>query len=125
MAPEALPQDVLRFIADHVESVPHLETLLLMWETAPRPWTAQEVARRVYLPPERAELLLRDLVAKHWLVELSGAFRFEADSGDTEMIQRLAGYYRANLIGVAEAIHRKAPSAVLDFARAFQIRKDT
>jgi hypothetical protein len=28
------------------------------------------------------------------------------------------------LILIAEMIHRKAPSAVLDFARAFELRKD-
>jgi hypothetical protein len=120
----SLPQEVLRFITEHVDSVPHLETLLLLRETAPRPWTVEEIARRVYLPRERVEAVLRDLVTRQWLEPLADAFVFSTHPPDATVIGQVAAAYRHNLVRVAEAIHRKAPAPVLDFARAFQLRKE-
>ena len=124
MGEPLLPQDVLRFIEQHVDSVPHLETLLLLRETAPRPWTVDEIARRIYLPRERVEAVLRDLLARQWLEPLAEAFVFSSHPPDPAVIEQVAVAYRQNLVRVAEAIHRKAPTPVLDFARAFQLRKD-
>lgn len=124
MGEQSLPQEVLRFIAEHVDSVPHLETLLLLRETAPRPWTVEEIARRVYLAPERVEAVVRDLLAKRWLEPLADAFVFSTQPPDATVIEQVAAAYRQNLVRVAEAIHRKAPVPVLDFARAFKLRKE-
>lgn len=124
MAPELLPDDVRQFVTAQIDSVPHLEALLLIWDTAPRGWTAAEIARRVYLPEDRADRLLRELVARGWVGVDGNAYAFAAASADAPMIAHLAEHYRSNLIRVAELIHRKAPPAVLDFARAFELRKD-
>jgi hypothetical protein len=123
MPPQPLPDELRRFIVDHVDSVPHLEALLLIRETR-RPWTVDEVARRVYLPPDRASRVLEDLVAKSWLVSLAGAFEYNATTTDADPIAQLAQLYPHNLVDIAGLIHRKASTAVLDFARAFQIRKE-
>jgi hypothetical protein len=125
MGDPLLPQDVLRFIDQHVDSVPHLETLLLLRETAPRAWTVDEIVRRIYLPRERVEAVLRDLLARQWLEPLADAFMFTSHPPDPTVIEQVAMAYRQNLVRVAEAIHRKAPAPVLDFARAFKLRKDS
>jgi hypothetical protein len=39
-------------------------------------------------------------------------------------MERVAATYRRNLIRVTTLIHSKAPAAVLEFARAFEPRKD-
>lgn len=124
MVPELSPDDVLQFVGANVESVPHLEALLLIWQAAPRALGAEDVARRVYLPRDRAERLLADLVARRWIVAGEAGYTFNAESPDAPTIAHLAEHYRSNLIRIAEIIHRKAPSAVLDFARAFELRKD-
>ena len=125
MVPDTAPEDVLQFIAQHVDSVPHLETLLLLWETAPRTWTAAEISHRVYLPTDRTERVLQDLAVRRWVKPgESGGMAFDPVTPDAAMIARLAELYRNNLVRVAETIHRKAPPAVLDFARAFHLRKD-
>jgi hypothetical protein len=124
MGEQLLSPDVLRFIDQHIDSVPHLETLLLLRETAPRPWTVDEIAHRVYLSRERVEAVLRDLLAKQWLEPLAEAFVFSRHPPDATVIEQVAVAYRQNLVRVAEAIHRKAPAPVLDFARAFQLRKE-
>lgn len=125
MGEDLLSRDVLRFIAEHVDSVPHLEALLLLRETAPRPWTVDEIVRRIYLPHERVEIVLRDLLAKQWLEQRADAFIFSTRPPDARVIGQVAEAYRHNLVSVAEAIHRKAPAAVLDFARAFHLRKES
>lgn len=125
MVPELLPEEVRAFVTAQVDSVPHLEALLLIWDTAPRAWSAGEIARRVYLPEDRSERLLQDLVAHRWIKPAEGGgYAFDAGSPDAPMVAHLAEHYRSNLILIAEMIHRKAPSAVLDFARAFELRKD-
>lgn len=123
MVVDMLPGDVERFINENLDSVPQLETLLLLRDSSPRAWTAEEVARRIYLPTERTAELLAHLESKGWLASLSGAFLFRTGTRDDGMIAQLAALYRENLVGVAQAIHRK-PDAVLDFARAFRVRKD-
>lgn len=124
MVPELLPDDVRQFVTAHIVSVPHLEALLLIWDTAPRAWSAAEVAHRVYLSEERAALVLRDLVAHGWVAVVDSGYAFDAKSPDAPMIAHLAEHYRSNLIRIAEIIHRKAAPGVLDFARAFELRKD-
>jgi hypothetical protein len=123
MVPELLPDDVRAFVTAHVDSVPHLEALLLIWDTAPRAWSAAEIAGRVYLSPERSERLLRELAERRWVVAGEAGYAFDASTPDAPTIAHLAEYYRSNLIRIAEIIHRKAPPAVLDFARAFELRK--
>jgi hypothetical protein len=124
MDAELGPAEVLAFVDQHVESVPHLEALLLIWQGRPRAWSASEVARRVYLPQEKADRLLQDLVDQHWVVPGGDGYTFNAESADAPVIAHLAETYRSNLIRIAEVIHRKAPSAVRDFARAFDLRKE-
>lgn len=124
MAPDLLPDDIARFIAEHVDSVPHLEALLLLWESAPQPWTAEALAQRIYIPAGGAALVLADLALKGWIIEADGAARFDPQTRDAALIERLARSYRGNLLSVARAIHQKSSSALLDFARAFRLRKD-
>lgn len=124
MVPELSPDDVIQFVGANIDSVPHLEALLLVWQAAPGVLDAEDVARRVYLPRERTERLLQDLAARKWIVAEGSGYAFNAASPDAPSIAHLAEQYRSNLIRIAEIIHRKAPPAVLDFARAFDLRKD-
>ena len=124
MVPELSPDDVIHFVGANIDSVPHLEALLLVWQAAPRALGAEDIARRVYLPRERTERLLQDLAGRKWIVADGDSYSFNATSPDAPSIAHLAEHYRSNLIRIAEIIHRKAPPAVLDFARAFDLRKD-
>lgn len=119
-----LPDDIARFIADHVDSVPHLEALLLLWETAPQSWEAEALSRRIYVPTGAAALVLADLALKGWITGPEPAYAFNRACPDAALIERLARSYRGNLVSVARAIHQKPSSALLDFARAFRLRKD-
>jgi hypothetical protein len=127
MVPQEIPADILAFLSQRIDSVPQLETLVMMSERADRVWTAQDVATRTYTNAATAKSVL-DALHRHGLVsiaELADGFRFgPRDPTDVGRVARVAGYYRANLVAVATLIHEKAPAPIQEFARAFEFKKD-
>lgn len=129
MDPSAeLPADVARFIEDQIDSVPHMEALLLLWQSAREAWSADQLASRIYVSPDAAAQILRDL-ARRQLVRATSENpnRFTYDGAWDEgvgLMKRVAQAYRQHLVLVAHRIHSKASGAVREFARAFSIKKD-
>jgi hypothetical protein len=125
MASEELPEEVLRFIADHIDSVPQLEALLLMWDTAPQAWTAEQMSKRIYVPAGIAGDILVDLQRRKLAIAAEdGRTRFNPETPEAAAVPTLAGVYRRQLARVAGLIHSKASVGVLEFARAFRIKKE-
>lgn len=133
MEEQDLPDDVLRFVLERIDSVPHLETLLLLWDSGGKVWSEAEVANRVYVRGDTARGVLEKLVQR-------GLVRAERapppDAGKVfiydpswdpngALMPRVAATYRRQLVKVANVIHGKVPSSVEEFAKAFQIKKDT
>lgn len=120
-------EDVLRFIADRIDTVPHLESLLLLWEAHPRAFSAEDLAKRIFVSKETASQILRDLQQKKLIATGSDPAEYVYDpswdpAGD--FISHVAATYRKHLIPVATFIHSKASRAVLEFARAFEPKKE-
>src|SRR5262245_17865723 len=109
MSPDDIPEPVLRFILNHIDSVPHLETLLLVWEQPTRSWTATEVAERLYVSGDKAVALLMDL-SRRGFISAGGQhhFRYDPhwDSGGA-LMQAVADSYRRHLVRMANLIHSK------------------
>lgn len=126
MERDLIPEDILRFVADSIDSVPHLEALLLLWEYSDKAWTQEEIAQRVYIQREQALAILHDLARRRFIAADPGAAeRYRYDAGWEEgrqMMPRVADCYRRHLVGLANFIHSKASLAVRDFARAFQFK---
>jgi hypothetical protein len=53
--------EVFQFILDRIDSVPHLEALLLLWNSRPTKWSSKELVARLYVETEVARKLLVDL----------------------------------------------------------------
>jgi hypothetical protein len=127
MGPAEIPEDVLRFIETRIDSVPHLETLLLMWENRDDSWSEARVCTRIYITRDQARSVLADLVSRGFIESLSepatGAYRFNSQGDEGELLSRVAAAYRRHLIYLTGLIHAKASRAVLDFARAFEFKK--
>jgi hypothetical protein len=122
----ALSIDVLRFLDEKIDTVPHLETLLLMSES-PRAWPVGEIATQVYVTHERAQVIVDELVRRKLLApaEISQYYEFKpADDRDRLLVDELGRVYRANLRLVATIIHEKASGSIREFARAFELKKD-
>jgi hypothetical protein len=123
-----IPEEVLRFIERRIDSVPHLETLLLLWENATRSWGDAEVAARVYIGVDQARGVLADL-ARNGLIAAQPAaperYAYNPAWDDGKLIEKIAATYRQHLVHLSEVIHAKAASpAVRDFARAFQFKSE-
>ena len=125
--PPNLPDEVLQFIARRIDSVPHLEALLLLRENASVGWTNQEVAGRVYVSVERAGAILASLCHDGFIVmshEEPGDYRYNEAWDQNGLMAMVASSYRQQLVQVASLIHAKNASvAVRDFARAFEFKK--
>lgn len=124
MSTETLPAEVLRFLVERIDTVPHLEALLIIWQSGSR-WDARQLSERIYLPQPATQLLLQDLQRAGLLVS-DDAVRFGFDATDDmrQLMSQVDAAYRRNISRVSTLIHHKASSSVREFARAFDFRKD-
>jgi predicted ArsR family transcriptional regulator len=122
-----LPADVLRFIEQHIDTVPHMEALLLLWKTAPQTWTDTALAARIYVDVATARRILVDLERRQ-LVVLStaenGGYCYEPEAQKDSLMTNVAQTYGRKLVAVARIIHSKGSPAMREFARAFQLKGD-
>lgn len=127
MEPAPPHEDILRFIVDQIDTVPHLEALLLLWENPSNSWRVEDLTSRIYVSSDAAARILRDLEQRK-LVKPSAAtvgyvFDFSWDPHG-EFMRRVAATYRRHLVQVTTMIHAKASPSVREFARAFEIKKE-
>jgi hypothetical protein len=124
--PESLPEDVHRFIVEHINSVEQLEALLLLRSDPQRQWSIDEVAQALYTQHAAAQMRLSDLQTRgllsptdsdHWQYKPGGE---ELD----QLIGRIAELYRERRVTVITLIYSKPHQQVQAFADAFKLRKD-
>lgn len=123
MAKTDIPADLRRFILTSIPSVPHIEALMLLRAHAPQAWSATDVARRLYVPPEAAAAVLADLCKAGILLGGAQAATYAYRPGD-DLIERLAALYASNLVDVTMLIHSKLDRKAQQFADAFNFRKE-
>lgn len=125
MAGDPIPQDLRDFILRHIRSVADLEALLLLRSTARESWRTDEIAQRLYIPPEMGADILKNFHTQGLLVQSTPkTYRYEPKSEDlAELVDRVAVTYAKRLIAVTTLIHGNAGSAVRSFADAFRVRK--
>lgn len=119
-----LTEEVAAFIVECIDTVPHLEALLLLRERAPRAWTEAELAARLYLPSAQVRRIVQDLMRKG-LVGMEGeGFVFSVADSKAATVAAVAQAYRTQLARVASLVHGKASPAVREFSRAFKLKGD-
>jgi len=124
---EGIPNDVYHYIVEHVDSVPELESLMLLYENPEKSWSIEEVARRIYISPTMAVALLAKLVREGTLSERGEGdgriFRYAPGVDLKSLIDRLAETYRLALIPITKLIHSKPNANLRQFSDAFLIGK--
>lgn len=120
--------DVDRFICDEIETVPHLEALLLVWNSRPQPWTEENLARRLYISEQDVRTLLADLILRKLVVKVAGSpdgYRYESSGADKDqLMDAVDAAYRRELIRLSKLIHSKPSSSIRAFAKAFRLTKE-
>jgi hypothetical protein len=130
MLDDAIPaaSDVDRFVIEKIDSVPHLEALLLLWRSAPAASSAEQIARDLYIPAGQASGILDDL-QRHGLISRSAGpgqdfFYDPALTARNRLLQAVDITYRSELIRISGMIHSKSSRGMRAFADAFRFRKD-
>lgn len=120
--------DPYQFIHENLDSVPHLESLILLWNSRPVGWTEEELASRLYIPPEQVKTVLRDLIRLQMAQEIPGPpikYSYLPRSEELDDLMRtIDNAYRRDLVRISTMIHSKASSPVREFAKAFRFKKD-
>jgi len=121
-----LPADVNRFIHDNIESVEHLEVLLLLARTPERGWSASEVAETLYSHPASIRLRLARLLGQGLLGEIEeGCYKYAPRSTELhETVQRVSECYHERRVAVITLIASKPLDNVRAFSDAFRIRRN-
>jgi hypothetical protein len=128
MVPEnEVPTRVLRFVEENIDTVPQLETLLMMSEARDRSWLIADVASRNYITEQRAEDTLNALQRRGLVSSEASPPRFQFNPATDEtraLIVDLARCYQTNLSRITTLIHSKPSASIQEFARAFDLKKD-
>ena len=123
---ESIPEEVVRFIDEYIDTVPHLETLLLMRRSERAEWNAERIAARVYVNLPTARAILGDLTQRGMLESLANDTFVYSTQWEREhpQMHQLEESYRTALVRVSQLIHAKAAGSLRDFARAFRLKSD-
>ena len=129
MSSSNLTDELRRFI-NTIASIPHLETMLLLQQTAGEVWNVSAVAQRMYVGEAQASAMLKDLteagICKPVSDQAEEFIYSPAFEELGQLIDQLAEYYPRNLIQVTNMIHARSASGqrVQMFADAFKFLKD-
>jgi len=128
MNEDALYKEVDEFILEHIDTVPHLEALLLLRNSRPKEWTVEEMASALYVSSGTARTILQSLTRRGLLVagrETPERFRYESLSSKRDrLVEAVDARYRKDLIRISRMIHSKASPGVREFAQAFRFTKE-
>ena len=120
--------EVHQFLLEHIDSVPHLEALLLLWNSRPQPWTVENLAKRLYVSDSVVEALMQDLVLRQLVKFVPGppaGYLYESEtSAKDQLIAAVDATYRREVVRISTMIHTKPSSSVRAFARAFRFTKE-
>ena len=121
-------RNIDRFILDEIDSVPHLEALLLLWRCAPQAMTAAQIAEQLYVDTGQGGAIAEDLLRRGLIErnpESAGSFFYDPGSDErNRLMEAVDTSYRRELIRISGIIHSKASPSVRAFANAFRFRKD-
>ena len=126
--PADLPEDLRRFIAEHLGSIAQLELLLLLSADAEKKWTADEAAKSLYISSE-ATLGFLEVMRSQGLIQSTGesppSYRFIPAKPESERLARdLASFYKERRLTIINLIYASPVQKLQSFADAFRIRKD-
>lgn len=123
-----ISEHIKRFILTSVDSVPHLEAVLLMRYDQGMNWDAKIIAQKLYISPKKAQEILDELCASNFIKrDTPSTYCYEPDSFELKnILDDVADIYAKNLIEVTKLIHSKTDKQAQQFGDAFkwQTEKD-
>lgn len=121
-----LPLDVKIFLTEKIDSVAHLEVLLMLLSHPEKSFSAEEVSRELRSNVHSAtnqllQLTERDLLKAHE----KNLFQYAPSSKELdEKAKELYEVYKKMPVAVVTAIYEKPQDKLKNFSDAFRIKKD-
>ena len=122
---EPLASNLLRFLMERIDSVEHLEALLLLSRSPDKWWTAPAVADELGGDTRSIGRTLDELCSQNLLdvrVAQDVLFKFAPRPEDAPLVRALGDAYRTRRMMVLQTLSKRVDS-VRDFADAFKIGK--
>jgi hypothetical protein len=121
------PNELKQFLSLHIESLAQLETLLVLQRDSKRAWTADELARELYITADMCRGICADLVNRRLVIFGDSPDRYRyapADPKVDQLVGQLAQFYRERRVAVITAIYSGPVNKVQTFADAFRLRRE-
>lgn len=116
-----IPETIQRFILTSVDSIPHLEAILLLRYDPQKEWNAKMVAQSLFINEKQAETILDNLCSSQIASHHAGFYRYDpVPIGLKEKIDEMAHIYAKNLIEVTNLVHSKTLKQAQQFGDAFK-----
>ena len=126
MSNDGIPGEVQEFLRENISSVDQLE-LLLMFEQHPATWfTAEAIAKALYLAPESASSRLEAFHSKGILrMDASSppAYALNASGEWARTVGAVSRCYKERRVSVINYIYSNPIDTIQSFADAFLIKK--
>jgi hypothetical protein len=125
---EGFTPELEQFIAQHIESLAQLETLLLMRQDPERQWDCAELSRLLYITPDMCGGLVSDLVQRGFVGRVAGAegrYQYQPANPDFDrLLGDLSAIYHDRRVAVITQIYSRPQKKVQTFADAFRLRRE-
>lgn len=120
---ESIPPHIQRFILTSIDSVPHLEAILLL-RNLDTEWTASGIAQRLFISEKKAGEILDDLCTAGFAGKKDGnAYHYDPQSpGLRETLDELNQVYPRHVVEISRFIHSKTDQQAKTFGDAFKWR---
>ena len=123
-----LPDDVRRFLDEHIESLEQLEILRVIAEDPAREWRASELAAEIQAEPSAAAAHVTALAGRGLVIASSEEGEIAARHGTAtpELGGRLAAVlaaYRERPVTMIKLVYARANERLKAFSDAFRLRK--
>jgi hypothetical protein len=103
-----IPKEVRRLVLTSIRSIPHLEAALALRRDRATQWDVFRMASAIYVTPQRAAEVLRDL-AGAGIAEFDPqrqTFRYSpCDDRLSGVMDQLAESYRVDTVGITRLVH--------------------
>lgn len=123
---EPFADSVRRFVLTSVPTVPHMETLLLLWREPEHEWIAEDIARRLFIAPAHAREVADGLCHADLFGCGGDPKRYWCRRDPPSLVELLGEVdvaYSRHLRPITELIHSNLDRKAARFAQAFSWEK--
>ena len=123
-----IPEEVKRFLINHIDSVAELEILVFLRERRDRSWSCRPVADYIFTSEEITADLLVKLTDKGLLTAdgmSPASFRYGPQNQNlARLLDQLAEAYTKYLVPITNLVHKKSRRNIESVAEAFKLKKE-